>query len=228
MLGRLRHPNIVQLLAIATSGNHLYVCTEFVDGVDLESLIFEGEKFLLAENDKHNITLQVLQAVAYIHAQRVVHQDIKPANVLVTAKSLVTQVCDLGFGKLVGNNGTITSRVGNAIANPGTPLYMAPECLLNMQKASHASDMWSTAATIIELYTSIPYWNFSDDDFAGDITDMNECLIAKVKRAERPGVLQHSAFDKVPASMQHLLNACLQYDCHERPTALELIQNVPA
>lgn len=168
MLSRLRHPNIVALLAVDTSGKHLYVCTEFVNGCDLESIIFEDCTFqALQLNDKNSISLQLLQAVSYMHGQGVIHQDIKSRNILVNAQSLVTKICDLGFGKLIGANGTLANRAisGNTIANPGTHLYMAPECLLNIQKAGVASDMWSVGTTLSELYTGFTYWNFSEAHF---------------------------------------------------------------
>lgn len=170
LLSRLRHPHIVQLLAIATSGNHLFLGTEFIDGTDLENLIFNDDSSFtkLQDSSKNYISLQILQGMAYMHATNIIHQDVKPANVLVTRNSFVTKLCDLGIGKVVGINGTITCRrTGSTIANPGTPMYMAPECLLNIKKTSEASDMWSAGATISELNTNLPYWQFSVDDFRG-------------------------------------------------------------
>lgn len=60
LLRRLRHPNIVQLLAIATKGKHLYVCTEYIDGGSLESLIFDDDAVPFNNANKFYISLQLL------------------------------------------------------------------------------------------------------------------------------------------------------------------------
>lgn len=232
MLCRLRHPNIVALLAIATRGNNLYVDTELIDGADLGSLLFGDEpKFALAEKNRHSIAMQLLQAVAYMHGQGVVHQDIKPANVLITANSMVTKLSDLGFGKLAGSNGTLASKAtGLVFDNPGTRLYMAPECLLGFRRATASSDMWSVGGTLAELYTSLSYWDFSDDDFElAAAESVDDALFAKVKREERPGILHNNSFiANVPLAMRSVLEACLQYDASSRPTALEVIPTASA
>jgi serine/threonine protein kinase len=227
LLSHLSHPNIVLMLAIAISGKYLYVCTEYVDGASLEDIIFDDEcTFVLSEQNKHYIATQILQAMAYMHSQNIIHQDIKPANILVTKQSLQTKICDLGIGKLVGSNGTITSRTPGNPCNPGTPLYMAPECLMNTGKGSKASDMWSTGATLIELYTGLAYWQFSEDDCA-DATDVLDCLMKKVQHRERPGIINHKNFtDKIPTTMQSLLDRCIQYDHTARPGALDMVLTV--
>lgn len=94
MLCRLRHPNIMVLLAIATCGNKLYISTKLINGADLGSVLFRDEpKFALVENNRHSIAMQFLKAV-YLHCQGIVHQDSKPANVLITAYSMVTKLYD--------------------------------------------------------------------------------------------------------------------------------------
>jgi serine/threonine protein kinase len=100
----------------------------------------------------------------------------------------------LGFSKLIGANGTFTSRAvsGNTTATSGTHLYI-PECLLNVQKASVASDMWSVGATLSKLYTGFTYWNFSEAEF-DDVSNVNDCLRAKMERRERPDILEKESF----------------------------------
>lgn len=140
---------------------------------------------------------------------------------------MITKVCDLGLGKLVAMNGTITCQSKTrAISNPGTLLYMSPECLLNQRKANRNSDMWSTGATIVELFTGMPHWQFSNEDFE-DVDSMDEYLMNKVKRRERPSVISHFRFqESIPANMQSVLKQCLDYD-ESRSSALDIIALFP-
>ncbi len=95
-------------------------------------------------------------------------------------------------------------------------------------ESSESSDMWATGATIIELYTGVSYWQFSDDDYARG-TDMFECLLEKVKCQEQPRILQQDLFtDHVPCNVQCLLAQCLLYDAKIRPSALAIIAAMPS
>ena len=150
----------------------------------------------LLDAQKHHICKLLLQAVAYMHNQEVIHQDIKLANILVSVGSLVTKLCDLGIAKLKGIGGTVTSKQVGATGkfiNPGMPLYISPECIMNAQKTTMFSDMWSVGATVSELYTQLTYWHFSSNDFE-NCSDMLECLIRKVERQEKPNIIFEKFF----------------------------------
>ena len=98
----LRHPNIVQIMAVAMEKNELFIVSEFVDGSNLEDLLFSSEEVDLSPTTKDSIAKQCAQAVAYLHALSppVIHRDIKPANVLVSRISHVAKICDMGISKL--------------------------------------------------------------------------------------------------------------------------------
>jgi serine/threonine protein kinase len=104
---RIRHPNIVQIMAIAMGKNAIYIVSELVNGANLEDLLFSDEDdggcpFTIPSDKKTFIGRQIVQAVAYLHNRKpsILHRDIKPANVLVANESYVTKLCDMGLGKI--------------------------------------------------------------------------------------------------------------------------------
>ena len=154
----------------------------------------------------------------------VVHRDIKPANVLVAQATHVIKLCDMGLSKLKSAQ-SLSQTTSTAI--PGTPSYMAPECLLDNKKATVHSDIWALACTLIELFTEKDSWEqlMNEDEMGRDGGDLNtDCnsLIAIMKRKETPGSLE-SLPSTVGASFQHILTECCQYDLGRRPRAIDLV-----
>ena len=226
-----RHPNIVQIMAISFLKNSIYIVSELIGGHNLEELLFsdDGESsttFNLQSYDKLDIRKQICQAVAYLHNLKplVVHRDIKPANVLVAQTTHVTKLCDMGLSKLKSAQ-SLSQTTSTAI--PGTPSYMAPECLLHNKKATVHSDIWALACTLIELFTEKDCWQqlMNEDEMGQDGGDLNnDCnpLIAIMKRKETPGSLE-SIPSTVGASFQQILPECCQYDLSRRPRAIDLV-----
>lgn len=100
----IRHPNIVQIMAVSILKNSIYVVLEYINGRNLDEVLFgEGEEStkLTIPGNKMNVARQISQAVAYLHNLKppVVHRDIKPANVLVAKGSLITKLCDMSLSK---------------------------------------------------------------------------------------------------------------------------------
>ena len=214
----LRHPNIVQIMAVAMEKNELFIVSEFVDGSNLEDLLFSSEEVDLSPTTKDSIAKQCAQAVAYLHALSppVIHRDIKPANVLVSRMSHVAKICDMGISKLKAIQTMDQSSISGI---PGTPSYMAPECLLKNEKATVHSDIWSLACTILEMYTEKECWEMENNDTRME-TSSNPCsmLKQKLKNKEVPRHLESS--DIV---IKEVLRRCFDYVPAKRPTALQLV-----
>ncbi|HEX7313737.1 MAG TPA: serine/threonine protein kinase [Pyrinomonadaceae bacterium] len=120
-LDRVRHPNIISRLghgtAIDLSGRTFhYLVVEYLSGGDLQSLILrrplplDGALFYLE---------QVCKGLAHAHKHNVIHRDIKPQNLLLTADQHTIKIADFGVAKIEAAEGAIT-RVG-------TDVYAAPE-----------------------------------------------------------------------------------------------------
>lgn len=86
----------------------------------------------------------------YIHYKTVVHHDLKPANILINSDYKV-KLCDFGMSRIDNFSSALLSSVGKKKTR-GTPMYMASELLLNIEKGTVYSDMWAHGCTVIEVF----------------------------------------------------------------------------
>ncbi|XP_060581718.1 probable serine/threonine-protein kinase DDB_G0271682 [Ruditapes philippinarum] len=122
----IRHPNIVLLMGYSINADHLYILTELIQGPYLDDLLFGEEGHTLQMSQKHLISQQVTQGIAYLHNRNpvIVHRDIKPENILLSPNFDTAKVCDLGLSKLKTMNtmhSTIFSKEYDATRYSGVP-----------------------------------------------------------------------------------------------------------
>lgn len=146
---RLSHPNIVRIHDMFEYGNKKLLSMEFIEGVDLKSVL--ADRRALALDEIVRITKPVCEALSYAHQQSIVHRDIKPANIMITNDNQV-KVTDFGIAKLL-LAGPDATRSGSQII--GTPLYMSPEQILGGNVDARA-DIYSLGATIYEMAVGRP------------------------------------------------------------------------
>ena len=142
----------------------------------------------------------------------VIHRDIKPANVLFSRQSGVAKLCDMGISKLKEFQ-TMTKTTSGI---PGTPSYMAPECLLQNQKATVHSDIWSLACTLLELYTGKECWELYE--ITEDNTPDN-ALKRKLRNQDCPPHLEIVT----ESNVKEIIRKCFNYNPSLRPSAMDLI-----
>jgi eukaryotic-like serine/threonine-protein kinase len=143
-IGRLNHPNIVQVYDLGQAEGHLYMAMELLEGDDLRTLIEAGAEVALA--DKARILGEICEGLGYAHSRGVVHRDIKPANILVTSSGRV-KILDFGLAR-VATRQTITRR-GVIL---GTPDYMSPEQAMG-KTVDPRSDIFSAGGVFYEFLT---------------------------------------------------------------------------
>lgn len=121
ILGRLEHPNIARLLdgGIAEDGTPWFAM-ELVQG---EPLHRNADKSKLSLSRRIELFLQICDAIEYAHRNLVIHRDLKPGNVLVTADGVV-KLLDFGIAKLVDAGGSVDIPTQGVMM---TPEYSAPE-----------------------------------------------------------------------------------------------------
>lgn len=152
-VARLSHPNIMTLYDVDREGAWHYLVLEHIHGRDLHALLVERGGPLLPEEAVAAVR-GVLEALAYAHAQGVVHRDIKPQNIMLTPDGQV-KVADFGLALARGD-----VRLTGQDVIVGTVLYMAPEALLG--GGDHRADLYAVGAVFYELLTGQP--PFPGDD----------------------------------------------------------------
>ncbi len=132
----LSHPNLVDVYDYSESGERPYLVMEFVSGRDLRSLISREEWI-----DRDRLAVELLGAVAHIHAAGIIHRDIKPHNIVLdddrTAKLI-------DFGIALPPDATSLTQTGLVLA---TKRYAAPEVMAG-HPANERSDLYSCGVVL--------------------------------------------------------------------------------
>lgn len=149
VVAKLNHPNIVSIYDIIKAGNRYYIVMEYVDGMSVDRII-EGKGALSMRLALH-IANHVLLALEYAHQQDVVHQDIKPPNIIFRSDKKV-KLMDFGIASLRGELPVMSDQIV-----VGTPRYISPEQLGGAHE-DRRSDIYSFGITLFEMITgNLPY-----------------------------------------------------------------------
>ena len=141
--GKLNHQNIIQVHDVGTENDIHFFSMEYVDGPTCMQML-KGHGALEVEAALE-ITRQVARALDYAHAHRLIHQDIKPDNIMVGSNEVV-KLADLGISKTFDE---VAAEEGPKKIM-GTPHYMSPEAALG-KKIDHRVDIYSLGATLYHL-----------------------------------------------------------------------------
>jgi len=142
--GGLNHPNIVTVYDAGKAGDVVYMAMEYIQGVELRSLLVEGQPMGVAQ--ALSVAAQVAEGLGYAHQQGVVHRDIKPANIMVVADGPV-KITDFGIARMRAS--ADLTQTGVML---GSPKYMSPEQVIG-KRADHRSDIFSLGVILYEMLT---------------------------------------------------------------------------
>src|SRR5207248_6889470 len=143
---RLQHSNIVQIHEVGEHDGRPFFSLEYVAGGSLAQKVAgtaqpEQEAALLVET--------IARALHYIHQRGILHRDLKPNNILLTADG-TPKITDFGVAKFVDRGGGPT----RTEALIGTPNYMSPEqAAANSKKIGVPADIYALGAILYELLT---------------------------------------------------------------------------
>lgn len=140
--GRLNHPNIVTIYDAGEEHDLAYIAMEFLEGGDLSGYVKSGQLLPLAKTLE--LVARCADALAYAHAQNVVHRDIKPGNIMYDADSDKLTITDFGIARITDSSRTKTGMV------LGTPSYMSPEQIAG-KKVDGRSDLFSLGVMLYHL-----------------------------------------------------------------------------
>lgn len=141
--GRLNHPSIVTVYDYGEDADSAYIAMEYVEGTGLDTLLAQDRPIGLARALAWMGGL--LGGLEYAHSRRVVHRDVKPANLLVTSDGQL-KITDFGIARI--ESSTLTQ----AGAMVGTPSYMSPE-QFRCEAVDGRSDVFSAGIVLYQLLT---------------------------------------------------------------------------
>ncbi len=145
----LSHPNIVSIYDVGKDGNVDYIVMEYVEGRTLKEIIRDYAP--LSTEQAIHVARQVGEAINHAHLHHIIHRDIKPQNILVTADGRA-KVTDFGIARAV-SAATVT-HTGDIV---GSVHYLSPEQAKGVQ-SNEQSDIYSLGIILYELLTGkVPY-----------------------------------------------------------------------
>jgi tetratricopeptide (TPR) repeat protein len=144
----LNHQNIVTLFDADQENDNYYITMELLEGLPFDAILKKRGK--LIPRDVARLGLQVATGLQYAHEKRIVHRDIKTANLYFT-KDRKVKIMDFGLAKMIEEVRRSTTVVG------GTPYYMAPEQAAG-ESVDHRADLYAFGVTLFELLTGrVPF-----------------------------------------------------------------------
>ena len=156
-LDSVRHPNIISRLGHGTSRDlngmvFHYLVLEYLPGGDLSRYCRELK---IPFDEALDFIEQICAGIAHAHQNNVIHRDIKPQNILLTADKKIVKIADFGVARFAQSDSPVT-RVGTNIYAPPehSPMLSGQTGTLTFTKITPAADIYSLAKTAFVLFTS--------------------------------------------------------------------------
>jgi serine/threonine protein kinase/Tfp pilus assembly protein PilF len=208
----LEHPHICLVYDVEEIDGHHFIVMQYVEGETLASLMRRGH---IAPERAAELAVQIADALAFAHARGVIHRDVKPQNIMVTAEGQA-KVLDFGLAQFVrpqregepgGEDPERTLHLGDVV---GTPAYMSPEQARG-DELDFRSDIFSFGVVLYEMLSG-------RNPFLRDTVE--ETLLSI--RSENPAPLSTStAGARCPLTEVAL--QCLAKERARRPESADLI-----
>ncbi len=194
ILSRLSHPNVVQFYAYGVWSDIPFIVIERVNGLSLQHLLASNQR--LDRALVLDIARQVCEGLQHVHANDVLHRDLKPTNILMIeapGKRRQVKLIDFGLAKLVDGDGVVQlTQAGMAL---GSVMYASPEQCLG-RPVDARSDIYSLGCVVYQMLTGYP--PYAADNATGVMfQQLNQSV----------GSTEH--WSKVPVELQPVLSKCM-------------------
>ncbi|NUR63148.1 MAG: protein kinase [Catenulispora sp.] len=193
-------PRLAAVLDSDVDAEHPWLATEYVAGPSLAAAVTENGP--LPPQAALAVAAGVAEALAAIHAQGLVHRDVKPSNVLLAPDG--PRLIDFGIAR-----GAADSRLTRTGVALGTPQFMAPEQIQGDRETRAPADLFALAGVL--LFAMTGQYPFGE----GSAVTLLYRIVHEAPRLE-----------PVPPDLRPLLAACLNKDPEARPTAVEVAEHL--
>lgn len=143
LLSIMNHQNIIRYYGCISSKNKINIVLEYCNG-SLSKLLKNFKTF--KEDTIRSFLKQIINGLEYLHAQNIIHRDIKCANILINQGQC--KLSDFGTSKIIKGD------INSTLNVQGTLNWMAPECA--KKRVTRFSDIWSLGCTVIEMVSGKP------------------------------------------------------------------------
>lgn len=197
LAAKLSHPNIIPIYAVDEIADYVFFAMAYVEGETLTERV--RNRGPLPAGDATRLLREIAWALAYAHAQGVIHRDVKPDNIILEGGSGRALVADFGIAAQVSGAAGVDG--GDVI---GTPEFMSPEQALG-EKVDAKSDLYALGV--------VGYFMLSGRlPFTG--TKATEVLAKQVTEAARPVA---AVADGTPRRLAQTIDKCLAKEKDDRP-----------
>lgn len=148
LLQELHHENVIGLLDVFGHKSNVSLVFEFATS-DLEAII-KDQKIVLTPANIKSYMIQTLKGLEYLHLNWILHRDLKPNNLLVTAQGIL-KVGDFGLAKFFGSPNRLNTH------QVVTRWYRAPELLFGAKHYGTGIDIWAVGCILAELLLRLPF-----------------------------------------------------------------------
>ncbi len=214
------HPHIVSCHYVRTLGGIPRVFAEYVDGGTLKEWIDSRKLYEGGEQESLkrilDVAIQMAWGLHYAHEKGVIHQDVKPANVLVMPDG-TAKITDFGLAKARAACGDpVVAGAGRSIlvsSGGMTPAYCSPE-QAKKQPLSRKTDIWSWGVSVLEIFAGEVFW------LAGEAAAEALKSFAEQGAAEK-------MIPPMPAGVMDLLKHCFQQQPEDPPkNMVEVVESL--
>jgi serine/threonine protein kinase len=166
LLTQLDHPNVVRAYQVGEANGVHFICMEFLEGETLDEVITRRKR--LPWTEAARLIHQALAGLQHLHEKRMVHRDVKPANMMLTPAATkpdttwdaTVKILDIGLGRELFSEDTPEAQIETQLtvegAVLGTPDYLAPEQAKDARSADIRADIYSIGCVLYHCLAGTP------------------------------------------------------------------------